>query len=137
MQTTGVATKNFGAIKDHLKILSDDRKGFHPKALKDATGLNFQTLSRSTGVARARLYNDIVIPKPGSGVMIKIIHTVIALDEALELMDNNANDAVLWLNTANASFMGYSPFEVCMQGRGEEVINWLRVRSGKIPGAGF
>ncbi len=137
MQPTSVTSKDFGAIKDHLKILSADRKGFHPKALKDVTGLNFQTLSKSTGVARARMYHDVVVPKSSSGVMLKIIHTVIALDEVLELMNNNTNDAVLWLNTANSSFMGYSPFEICLQGRGEEVINWLRVRSGKIPGAGF
>jgi len=83
------------------------------------------------------MYDEVVRFKPSSEMMLKILHVVIATDEAYELMNNNAADAALWLSSPSAVFLGYSPFEVCLQGRGEEVINWLKTRMGKMPGAGF
>lgn len=137
MQSSAIGIKELGAIKDYLKILSDDKKGFRPQALRDVTGLNLKAMSETTGIARPRLYSEVVTPKPSSKLMLKILHVVIAADEVYELMNNNGNDAALWLNTPNAAFLGYSPFEICMQGRGEEVIHWLRVRTGKEPSSGF
>jgi hypothetical protein len=101
------------------------------------TGLTPQSLSKNTGVPRSRLYDEVVKFKPSSELMRKILHVVIATDEAYELMNNNGADAALWLSSPSAVFLGYSPFEVCLQGRGEEVINWLRTRMGKQPGTGF
>lgn len=137
MPTATVGPRELGAIKNYLKILSDDQKGFRPDVLRKITGLSPQSLSKSTGVVRSRLYDDVIKFKPLSELMLKILHVVIATDEAYELMNNNAADAALWLSSPSAVFLGYSPFEVCLQGRGEEVINWLRTRMGKQPGCGF
>lgn len=137
MQSSVVGPKELGAIKNYLKILSDDQKGFRPEVLRKVTGLTPQNLSKSTGVARSRLYDEVIKFKPSSELMRKILHVVIATDEAYELMNNNAADAALWLSSPSAVFLGYSPFEVCLQGRGEEVIAWLRTRMGKQQGTGF
>lgn len=137
MQTASIGALEIGAIKNYLKILSDDQKGFHPEVLRKVTGLPVQSLAKKTGVSRQRMYSEIVRFKPDSELMKKIIQVVIATDEIYELMNNNEADTALWLGSPNAVFMGYSPFEVCLQGRGEEVINWVRTRLGKIPGSGF
>lgn len=137
MQTSPLGPTELGAIKNYLKILSDDKKGFRPAILREITGLTPQDLSKSTGVPRPRLYSDVVKFKPASELMRKILHVVIATDEAYELMNNNAANTFLWISSPSSVFMGYSPFEICMQGRGEEVISWLRTRMGKQPGAGF
>ena len=137
MPTAAVGSRELGAIKNYLKILSDDQKGFRPDVLRKVTGLSPQALAKSTKVARSRLYDDVIKFKPSSELMIKILQVVIATDEAYEMMNNNAADAALWLSSPNAVFLGYSPFEVCLQGRGEEVISWLRTRMGKQPGYGF
>lgn len=126
-----------GAIKNYLKILSDDQKGFRPEVLRKVTGLPFQSLAKKMGVSRQRTYSEVVRFKPDSELMKKIIQVVIATDEIYELMNNNEADTALWLSSPSAAFMGYSPFEVCLQGRGEEVINWVRTRLGKIPSSGF
>jgi hypothetical protein len=137
VQTSAIGPKELGAIKNYLNILSDDQKGFRPDVLRQVTGLTPQSLSKNTGVPRSRLYDEVVKFKPSSELMRKILHVVIATDEAYELMNNNGADAALWLSSPSAVFLGYSPFEVCLQGRGEEVINWLRTRMGKQPGSGF
>lgn len=137
MPTAAIGPRELGAIKNYLKILSDDQKGFRPAVLRKVTGLSPQSLVKSTKIARSRLYDDVIKFKPSSELMRKILHVVIATDEAYELMNNNAADAALWLSSPSAVFLGYSPFEVCLQGRGEEVINWLRTRTGKQPGYGF
>ena len=70
-----------------------------------------------------------------SPIGIKIIHTVV--DEAYALMGNNTSETMIWLTSPNSIFMGYSPFEICIQGQGEEVVNWIQIRLGKVKGAGF
>ncbi len=137
MQTSAIGLKELGAIKNYLKILSDDQKGFRPDVLRQITGLAPQNLSKSTGVPRSRLYDEVIKFKPSSELMRKILHVVIATDEAYELMNNNAADTALWLSSPSTIFLGYSPFEVCLQGRGEEVISWLKTRTGKQAGTGF
>lgn len=137
MTIAAISPRELGAIKNYLKILSDDQKGFRPNVLREVTGLSPQSLAKSTGIIRSRLYEDVIKFKPSSELMRKILHVVIATDEVYELMNNNAADAALWLSSPSAVFMGYSPFEVCLQGRGEEVINWLRTRMGKQAGYGF
>lgn len=137
MEQRTVNIQDLGAIKNHLKILSDDKRGFHPKTLKKVTGLNFKQLSEVTGMTRPRMYDEVVTPKPSSNLMRKIIHVVMSADVVYELMNNNGDDTALWLSTPNAAFVGYSPFEVCLQGRGEDVLKWLEIRAGKKPGTGF
>lgn len=137
METSVMRAQNMGAIKNYLKILSDDQKGFRPEVLRKITGLPAQTLAAKTGVPRPRMYAEVVKFKPDSELMKKILHVVIAADEIYELLNNNEADAALWLSSPNSVFMGYSPFEVCLQGRGEEVINWIQTRLGKVPGSGF
>ena len=132
-----LSPQGLGSTKNYLKILSEDQKGFRPQVLKQVTGLSSQALATTLPAPRARLYDDIVRFKQGSELMRKILHVVVATDVAYELMGNNAQDAALWLSLPNSIFFGYSPFEVCMQGRGEEVIEWLRVRAGKQEGTGF
>lgn len=137
MQTTAIGPKQLGAIKDYLKILSDDQKGFRPDVLRDVTGLAPQNLSKVIGIPRSRIYEEVIKFKPSSDLMRKILHVVIAADEAYELMNNNGADTALWISSPSAVFLGYSPFEVCLQGRGEEVINWLKTRMAKVSGTGF
>lgn len=137
MQQTQIGAQEMGAIKNYLGILSDDQKGYRPEVLRKVTGLPAQSLSKALKVARPRMYEDVVKFKLSSELKQKILHVVIATDEAYELLNNNEQQAALWLTSPNSAFMGYSPFEVCLQGRGEAVIEWLRVRLGKEQGAGF
>jgi hypothetical protein len=69
--------------------------------------------------------------------MKRIIHVVIATDEAFELLGRNHQETSLWLMEPNTAFFGATPFEICFRGEGENLIKWLRTRSGKDAGVGF
>ncbi|MCX7977494.1 MAG: hypothetical protein N2578_00665 [Bdellovibrionaceae bacterium] len=126
-----------GRIKNYLGILSADKKSVRPDVLRGVTGLGATELARQTSFTRQQLYEEKLPLKLSDKLMRRIIHLVIATDEAFELLNHNHQETALWLMEPNAAFFGATPFEVCLRGDGEELIKWLRTRSGKMAGTGF
>src|SRR5690606_23847731 len=117
--------------------LTANKKCVRTEVLRSVTGLSVSELARQTHLSRPRLYQKELPLKPSDKLMRRILHLVIATDEAFELLNRNQQETVLWLMEPNSAFFGATPFEVCFRGDGESLINWIRTRSGKIAGAGF
>ena len=128
---------DLGTISNHLRILSDDHRKLRPNELQKVTGLGPVALQATTGIARPMLYRSEVTLRPTSGLTKKIMAFVAASDQAFELFDRNLGETVKWVSSPNAIFFGSSPFEVCMRGEGQRVIEWLNQHLGQGEGAAF
>ena len=56
---------------------------------------------------------------------------VVATDLTVELFQGDVDKAINWFITPNEFTVGDSPFEVCLRGDGDFLINWLGGRLGK------
>lgn len=119
---------DLGAFKNSLGILSPDFTRINPKALFAVTGLNPSQLEKVTGIARPQFYKKHVQLKPSSKLLKNIISLVIATDVAFELFNHSAKETEVWLMAPNTILFGDSPFEVCMRGEGDKLIEWLNKR---------
>jgi uncharacterized protein (DUF2384 family) len=54
---------------------------------------------------------------------------------ALKLFENDQSKTTIWMHEPNDSLFGASPAEAVYAGGGEEVLEWLRIRSGKSQGS--
>lgn len=96
-------------------------------------GLTTSELASSFGVSRANLYQEkFRITK--TEIQEKIIPLVMAADFAF-LLFNDKETARSWVMSPNTHFFGSSPFEACLEGKGQLVIQqlqeWLGVRDGQ------
>lgn len=132
-----MTAQDAGAIKNYLKILSDDHRKLRPNVLQRVTGFGPGALASETGIARPMLYRKEIALRPSSDLTRRVILLVIASDLAYELFDRVPEETVKWVSSPNSIFFGASPFEVCMRGEGENVINWLNRHLGQMAGAAY
>ena len=124
-----------GTISDHLHLLTEDRRHLRVNAFREVTGLSPSEMARSLEVHRPRVYQpEIALEK---ALRKRIITLVRALDLAYELLGKEEKKAAVWVMAPNDVFSEDSPFEVIMQGNGNEVVDFLLERSGKKAGAAF
>lgn len=128
---------DMGAIKNHLGLLNANKSAFYPARLLDITGETPSTASRMLGVSRASLYKKEVSLRRNNDLVKKIVDFVSVGDLAFELLNQDKNETIIWLNSPNTDFFGDSPFEICLRGHGKKLIKWLLVRLGKEPGVAF
>lgn len=60
-----------------------------------------------------------------------------AKELATALFDGIWEDAVMWMQTPNEAMFGDSPMGMIAYGEGQILIDWLKTRSGKLPGSAF
>ncbi len=121
-----------GTIKNSLGILSEDKSKFKPEKFASLTGLGKSELEKITGISRPQFYKKEILLKPSSKVLKRIVSVVIVADLAFELFGEDKKETSSWLMSPNAILFGDTPFEVCMRGESEKLVEWLNGRLGKI-----
>jgi hypothetical protein len=129
--------RDLGAMRNVLKILTEDQKKLRPKRLSSITGLGQTELASVTRKARPMLYKEELPLKLSSSFTKSIYSLVISTDLAYELFGENEDSTISWMMAPNTSLFGDSPFIVCLRGEGDKLIEWLNQRLGRIPGAAF
>jgi hypothetical protein len=118
-----------GALKNYFGILSDDGRRLRPQNFMNATGLGAAELAKFVQKSRPQLYREEI---PLSEKLRKrIVQLVMATDIVFELLDRNLEETKKWMMVPNTVVFGDSPFEVCMRGEGETLIEWLKERGGQ------
>jgi uncharacterized protein (DUF2384 family) len=126
---------DLGTIRNHLHLLTEDRRHLRADAFRSVTGLSPSEMARSLGVHRPRLYqSEIALERD---LRKRILTLVRALDLAYELLGKDAGKTRVWVMAPNDFFGDDSPFEVIMQGHGNQVVDFLLERAGKKAGAAF
>lgn len=119
-----------GEIHNSLGILTKDHKSFHPSKFFQYSPYSRADVAKQAGVARSNLYKDTVGLATLKQLKKGILQVVIGLDYSIELFENNNAEALKWFNSPNTMLSGESPFEVCLRGDGESILNWLKARLG-------
>lgn len=65
--------------------------------------------------------------------MISREHQIVIIAYLAEKLDCEEN----WFTLPSQSFFGASPYEVVLRGDGDTIIEFLEIRLGLTPGAGF
>lgn len=124
-----------GALRNALGILSDDRSKVKPQRLKDVTHLNSSATAKALQVSRPQMYQKEIKLNPK--LMKNIILLVHASDLVYELIGESVEETAKWVMAPNSMLKGDSPFEVCIRGDGQLVIDWLNARLGRVAGQAF
>lgn len=128
-----VDVTEIGTIQNYLGILSDDHQHLSSKGLAAATGLGTSQLEKITGISRPQFYRKSNLQlNLGSKLMKRMVRLVLATDFAYELLGSDKARTKTWLMSPNTLIFGDSPFEVCMRGEGEKLVEWLEERCQKI-----
>ena len=122
---------DLGTPKNTLGILSSDLQYLVPKRFFEYSPLNKTDIAKEAGINRKTLYSDKVKLATLRKLRVGIIQVVIGTDLAIELFNDNVEDAVSWFQTPNTLLFGETPFETCIKGDGKFLINWLRGKLGK------
>ncbi len=125
-----------GKIQNHLGLLTEDKEGhqgFNPAKFMKITGLSALGASKVTEASRPSMYKDFIILKPSTRLRERVYSLVTATDLAYDLFNKSKEDTINWMMSANSLLFGSSPFEVCMRGDGQPLIEWLLERSGQVP----
>lgn len=129
--TTQIQNLNMGVPENKLKILSSDLKYFVPKRFFQYSPLNKTGIAKAAGINRKTLYSEQIQLSTLKKLKVGIMQVVIGTDLAIELFNNDIENAINWFQAPNALLFGESPFEVCIRGEGKFLINWLMGRLGK------
>jgi len=119
-----------GEIANLLNILTEDKKAFHPKTFFKYSPYSKVELAKVAGVSRTHLYRETVPLNTIKQLKMGILQVVMGLDLSIELFQESENKAIQWFNAPNTMLSGESPFEVCIRGDGEGILNWLKGRLG-------
>lgn len=119
-----------GEIANSLHILTKDMKAFHPEEFFKYSPYGRTEIAKQAGVSRTNFYKDTVLLSTTKKLRIGILQVVMGLDLSIELFNENEKEAVQWFNSPNTMLSGESPFEVCLRGDGEGILNWLKGRLG-------
>lgn len=119
-----------GVIANSLHILTEDKKAFHPEQFFKYSPYTRAELAKEAGVSRTNLYKDTVALSTLKQLKKGILQVVMGLDLSIELFQEKESEAVQWFNAPNTMLSGESPFEVCIRGDGDGILNWLKGRLG-------
>lgn len=133
MPSTQFTAQQAGTIRNHLGILTTDKKKILPERLLSLTGTNPTQMSAVTGISRPQLYKKEIPVMPSNSFVKRILDVVVVTDLAYELFNKNAKETGAWLTTPNSLLFGDSPFEVCMSGQAGALKKWLLERLGQEP----
>ncbi len=122
---------NMGIPGNKLKILSPDLQYLRPKNFFKYSPFNKTDIAKQAKINRKALYNEQVKLSTLKNIKKGILQVVIGTDLSIEVFKNNVEEAVNWFSTPNTLLFGESPFEVCIRGEGNFLINWLNTRLGK------
>ena len=129
---TALAKKlNIREVENKLGILSPDRKCLIPDKFFEHSPFPNQKAAEKAGVGAKALRADKVELDSLDDLREGIEQVVIATDLAIEVFAGDIDKAVGWFITPNDFTAGDSPFDVCLRGDGEFLINWLGGRLGK------
>lgn len=126
-----------GEILNSLGILTQDHRSFHPEKFFKYSPYSRVEVAKQAGVSRTNLYKDTVSLSTLKQLKKGILQVVIGLDYSIELFSNNTDEALKWFNSPNTMLSGESPFEVCLRGDGEGILNWLNARLGHTDAKAF
>lgn len=126
-----VAIHDHGSIKNTFGILNNDLSKVQPGKLREFVGKSMSPgeLADKLSKPRGSMYKD-TVKLPREFIEDKLIPVVVASDLACELFENNQEEARIWMLTPNSYFFGKSPFNKCLLGEGEAVIEFLAERLG-------
>lgn len=122
---------DLGTPKNTLGMLSPDLQYLVPKRFFEYSPLNKTDIAKEAGINRKTLYSDKVKLATLRKLRVGIIQVVIGTDLAIELFNDNVEEAVNWFQTPNTFLFGETPFEACIKGDGKILINWLKGKLGK------
>lgn len=126
-----LAAEQFGTIKNKLELLTKDCRRLRPATFCSMTQLTPTVVAGFLGIQRPRLYqNDLALK---GKVAQRIRQIVAATDKACVLFEDNLEETKRWLMAPNTIFFNSSPFEIIMQGDGQEVLEMLDERLGQGP----
>lgn len=123
----------WGEIHNSLGFLTEDHKGLLPQTFMKTTNLNSTEAAKELDVPRPSVYKKIIPLKRSSKLRDRVLSVVSATDIAYELFNKNHEETAKWLMTPNILLFGKSPFEICMRGDGQRLIEWLLDRAGVQP----
>ena len=113
---------------NRLGILSPDRKWLNVEKFFEHSPFPSQKEAKQAGV----IVDDEKVELDSLKDLKKgIEQVVIATDLTVELFQGDVEKAVGWFITPNDFTAGDSPFDVCLRGDGDFLINWLGGRLGK------
>ena len=130
-ETAQINNLDVGIPENRLKMLSPDLKYLIPKRFFEYGPLNKTEIAKQAGINRKTLYAERVKLSTLKKLKKGIMQVVIGTDLAVELFDNNIEEAIKWFQIPNTLLFGESPFEVCIKGEGKFLIDWLMGRLGK------
>ncbi len=116
---------------NRLGIISPDRKCLIPDKFFEHSPFLSPKAAEKAGVGAKALRADKVELDSLDDLREGIEQVVIATDLAVEVFAGDIDKAVGWFITPNDFTAGDSPFDVCLRGGGEFLINWLGGRLGK------
>ena len=129
---TAVAKKlDLADTDNRLGILSPDRKSLNVKKFFEHSPFPSQQAAKQAGVSVDDSHSEKVELDSLKDLKKGIEQVVIATDLTVELFQGDVEKAVGWFITANEFTDWDSPFEVCLRGDGDFLINWLGGRLGK------
>ena len=117
--------------ENRLGILSPDRKWLNVEKFFEHSPFPSQKEAKQAGVNVDDSRNEQVELDSLKDLRKGIEQVVIATDLTVELFQGDVEKAVGWFITPNDFTAGDSPFDVCLRGDGDFLINWLGGRLGK------
>ena len=112
-------------LENKLNILTADLQSLNLKKFFEYSPFQKEDLSRIPALRESNKYGQSVELKELKSLRKGIMQVVAGMDLAIELHQNNVEEAVHWFQEPNSFLFGDSPFEVCIRGDGEEFIEWL------------
>ena len=129
----GLRQQNVGEIKNYFGLLTKDFQkvdGVNYRKFLNGHFTSEEAAKKINKKSRASIYHEeISIPK--DFIEKYLVPIVIAADYAYLLFDKDAERAKNWILLPNSYFFGRSPFNICIEGNGQEVILFLKDRLGE------
>ncbi|MDQ3231438.1 MAG: hypothetical protein M3Q07_06415 [Pseudobdellovibrionaceae bacterium] len=126
---------DIGLIHNHLGLLADT-------ALRSIKTEKFIELAEYGGIKKKNMASDLGISRPALYMrearitkkesLDRLIPFVIISDLAFDLFAKDEKKTMEWLMTTNPIFFNFSPFQMAMGGKADQVIKKMKEWLGKI-----
>jgi len=93
----------------------------------EVTGLGAVEITHFVNKSRPQIYRDEILGSPE--LLRRFRALVMVTDIVFALLNQDINETRKWMMIPNTVVFGDSPFEVCMRGDAEPLIEWLRTRA--------